>query len=204
MTGLFPERVETDRLVLERLCRETVDPLALYDCFAADRVADELFEYVPQEPWHTPKAAHDRIEEAEEEWREGECAQYVVRPAEGEPRSGEIAGTAGLHCEWDRRTGRFGLVLRKPFWGRGYSGERAAALLELAFERLDLDVVRASHRDGNDRSRRAIEKYVEAFGGEYDGLLRDFVTTDDGVDDLHQYAVTREQYRDALAERDEA
>ncbi|WP_135824281.1 GNAT family N-acetyltransferase [Halorussus ruber] len=201
---MFPERIDTDRLLLERLCHENVDSLALYDCFAAGVADEEVFEYVPQEPWQTPKEAHDRIEDAEEGWRDGTAAEYVVRPKDGEERAGEIAGTAHLHCEWERRTGRLGLVLCKPFWGRGYSGERAAALLELAFDRLDLELVTAGYNEGNEKSERAIEKYVERFGGQYDGVLRNWVPMGDEVDDLHRYTVTREQWKQAVAsERDD-
>ncbi len=197
MTDLFPERIETDRLLLERLCHEKVDTLAFYDCFAAGVADEQVFEYVPQDPWNTPKEAHDRIDDAEERWREGTAAEYVVRPTEGEPRAGEIAGTAHLHCEWERRTGRLGLVLRRPFWGRGYSGERAEALMELTFDRLGLELVTAGFNEGNERSERAIEKYVERFGGQYDGVLRNWVPMGDEVDDLHRYTVTREQWNEA-------
>jgi RimJ/RimL family protein N-acetyltransferase len=197
MSDLFPETVETDRLLLERLCAENVDALALYDCFAAGLADEEVFEYVPQEPWQTPKEARDRIADAEERWREGRAAEYVVRPKDGEDGAGEIAGTTNLNCEWERRTGQLGLVLRKPFWGRGYSGERAAALLELAFDRLDLELATAGYNEGNEKSRRAIERYIEAHGGQYDGVLRNWVPMGDGVDDLHRYTVTREQWTEA-------
>ena len=194
---LFPETVETDRLLLERLCHENVDTFALYDCFAAGVAAEEVFEYVPQDPWQTPKEARERIEDAEERWEEGEAAEYVVRPKAGEPRAGEIAGTTTLICEWEKRTAILGLVLRKPFWGRGYSGERAAALLELAFDRLDLELATAGYNEGNEKSKHAIEKYVERFGGQYDGVLRNWVPMGDEIDDLHRYTVTREQWVEA-------
>lgn len=197
MSDLFPERVETDRLLLERLCHENVDALDLYECFAAGIADEEVFEYVPEDPWHTPKEAHDRIEDAEERWREGRAAEYVVRPRNGEDGASEIAGIAHIHCEWDRQTGRLGLILRKPFWGRGYSSERAAALMELGFDRLDLELVTAGYNEGNEKSKRAIEKYVENHGGQYDGVLRNWVPMDEEIDDLHRYTVTREQWEEA-------
>ena len=208
MSDPFPETVETDRLRLECLSHENVDTLELYDAFADGVAADEVFEHIPQEPYETPKEARDRIERAEERWREGTAAEYVVRA-----EAGEIAGTAHLHCDWERRTARLGFVLRKPFWGRGYSGERAAAFFELAFDRLDLDGVVTGCNAGNEKSRRAIEKYVEragghaseasvtskdprcgSCGGRYEGRLRNRVPMDDRIDDLHRYTVTREEW----------
>jgi RimJ/RimL family protein N-acetyltransferase len=87
--------------------------------------------------------------------------------------------------------------LRKPFWGRGYSGERAAALMELAFERLDLELVAVTHLVGNEKSRRAIEKYVEAHDGRHEGRLRNRDATGEDPRDLHRYTVSAEEYRDS-------
>lgn len=195
---MFPDRIETDRLVLERLCHDTVDVFELYDRFSGGEADAEVFDHVPQDPYRTPKEARERIDDAEERWEDREAAEYVVRPKEGEEGAGEIAGMTGLFCEWERRTGRFGLILTKPFWGRGYSGERAAALMELAFDRLDLDLVTAGHNEGNEKSKRAIEKYIDAHGGQYDGVLRNWVRMNGEIDDLHRYTVLQEQYDDAV------
>ncbi|AGB17412.1 acetyltransferase, ribosomal protein N-acetylase [Halovivax ruber XH-70] len=199
---MFPETVATDRLRLERFCHETVDVRELYECFAVGygEGVDEVFEHVPQSPYRTLKDAQEMIDDAERRWAETEGAEYVVRPKAGEDSAGKLAGLTTLSCEWDRRTGRLGLILGKPFWGRGYSGERAAALMELAFDRLDLELVTAGHNDGNEKSKRAIQRYIEAHGGQYDGVLRNWVPMDDEVADLHRYTVTREQY-DAAVDR---
>ena len=50
------------------------------------------------------------------------------------------------------------------------------------------------HVPDNDNSRRAIEKYVDRFGGGKDGVLRNWVPHGDEVRDLVVYSVTREQY----------
>ncbi|SEP92132.1 GNAT family N-acetyltransferase [Natrinema salaciae] len=193
---MFPDELETDRLRLERLCHETVDARELYECFARGygEDLDEVFEHVPQTPYRTVMDAHEQIEDAETRWADRDGAEYVIRPRDGEDRAGELAGFTGLTCQWERRTGQLGLILRKPFWGREYSGERAAALLELAFDRLDLELVTAGHNEGNEKSKRAIETYIEANGGQYDGVLRNWVPMDDAVADLHRYTVTKAQY----------
>lgn len=209
---MFPEEIATERLRLRRLCRENVGVARLYRHMRADAPGmDEVSEYVMWDPHETPRDTREYLRTVERQWDDREQATYAVFPRERETDGGavadadatardapELAGTTNLHVDWDGRSAELGIWLRKPFWGRGYSGERAAALLEVAFDRLDLDVVGSSHQDGNDRSRRAIEKYVAAFGGQYDGRLRDFVPTDGEVRDLHRYTVTREQYRAAV------
>ena len=197
---MFPERIETDRLILERLCHETLDVFEFYAiCSDADgpEAMDEVTRYMPWEPHQTLLESKEYIDGVEERWEEGEAAGYVVRPRDGEPGAGEYAGNAALHIDWDRRTGNLGTWLRKRFWGRGYSGERAGALMELAFERLDLELVSVSHHADNDQSRRAIEKYVEAHGGRCEGLLRNWLPHGDEVSDEYRYTISQAEYRDA-------
>ncbi|RJT06085.1 GNAT family N-acetyltransferase [Halococcus sp. IIIV-5B] len=197
---MFPERIETDRLILERLCHETLDVFEFYDiCSDADgpEAMDEVTRYMPWEPHQTLLESKEYIDGVEERWADGEAAGYVVRPRGGEAGAGEYAGNAALRIDWDRRTGRLGTWLRKRFWGRGYSGERAGALLELAFERLDLELVSVTHHADNDQSRRAIEKYVEAYGGRCEGLLRNWLPHGDAVSDVYRYTISQAEYRDA-------
>jgi RimJ/RimL family protein N-acetyltransferase len=198
---VFPEEIETERLRFVRLCRETVSTRRLYRHMRDEAPhMGEVSEYVMWDPHETPKDTHDYLTDIEAQWDDREQATYAIflreAPSEGQ-ESDELAGTTNLHLDWDRRSAEMGIWLRKPFWGRGYSGERAAAMLELAFDRLDLELVGASHQVGNERSRRAIEKYVERFGGQHDGVLRNFVPRGDEVRDLHRYTISREQYREA-------
>lgn len=193
---MFPERIETDRLVFDALTHDNVDLFEFYGhCSTNAPHVDEVTEHLTWEPHRTPKATKDFVDARETARSDAEGSEYVVRPKEGEDGAGEIAGATGIDVDWDRRTATFGVWLRKRFWGRGYSGERAAPLLELAFDHLDLEVVAVEHLDGNGRSRRAIEKYVERFGGQYDCRLRNHVPMGDGVDDVRRYTVTREQWR---------
>ncbi len=193
---VFPAAVETDRLALEPL-HESVGVHEYYRICAGER--DENFEAVTQymlwSPHEHPKETRDFLAGVAEGFEDGESAEYAISPREGEDGAGELAGATRLGVDWDRRLAEFGMWLRRPFWGRGYSGERAAALFELAFDHLDLDAVAVSHQPGNEQSRRAIEKYVEAHGGRHEGLLRNFAATQDGrVTDQHRFTVTREEY----------
>ena len=201
---MFPERIEIDRLVLEALNTKNVDVLEFYRHSSHHNPhIEEITEYLSWEPHATPKETLEFVESREQAWAEGEDATYVIRLKEGEDGTedetgaGEIAGGAGLHPHWERRTATMGTWLRKPFWGRGYSGERAAALMEIAFDYLDLEVVAVTHQAGNENSRRAIEKYIEAHGGQHEGLLKNSATGPDGPVDCHRYTVTRERWEEA-------
>ncbi|WP_049928010.1 GNAT family N-acetyltransferase [Halopiger goleimassiliensis] len=197
---LFPEHLETERLRLERLSPETVDVFAYYEhCSHHEPAIDEITAYLPWHPHETVKETTEYLEELAAKWEAGTRAEYVLRPKDGEDGADEIAGSGGLLVDWERRTGKPAIWLRKRFWGRGYSGERAAAVLELAFDRLELDLVAVPVQDGNENSRAAVERYVEAHGGQYDGIVRNATVRPDGaIVDHHRYTITREQYRGAV------
>lgn len=188
---MFPETTETSRLTLTQFCQSNVDVFALYDLFKEGGAsAAGVFEYVPQEPYESVKDAHDHLTEAETEWNDQQVAQYAVYTA-----SDDLAGSAVLSLDWDRRTGTLGVILARPFWGRDYARECAMGLTEIAFNRLDLEVVAIGYEDGNHQSKQAVEKYIDAVGGQYDGVLRNWTPIGGNVADHHRYTVTQEEYQ---------
>ncbi|QCJ46377.1 GNAT family N-acetyltransferase [Haloprofundus sp. MHR1] len=198
---MFPETVETERLRLERLGPDTVDVYEFYAITSSTEM-DEVTRHSTQTRHETPKESADYLDEKAEKWESGEGAQYVVRPREGEDGAGEFAGVTGLGFQWDKQSAVMGLWLRKRFWGRGYSGERAAALLHVAFAELDLELASPAHTPENEQSKRAIEKYVERFGGQYEGILRNWVpaemTTTGEPWNLHRYSISQDEWRAAV------
>jgi len=194
---MFPAIIETERLRLEPRTPEYVDTFEVYEhCNRDAPHIDEITEYLPWEPHSTPNETAEFLERGAAARDEREGIDYVIRPREGEQGAGEIAGFGGLTFDWDTDSAELGTWLRKPFWGRGYSGERALALAELAFEQLDLAVVTVTHEAGNEQSARAIEKYIDRMGGRREGTLRNFHAGDPPVDAV-RYSVTQAEYRDA-------
>ncbi|PSQ16870.1 GNAT family N-acetyltransferase [Halobacteriales archaeon QS_8_69_26] len=206
---MFPERIETERLELELLTTGSVDTTEFYRICSGQADEGDFSEVTEHLTWSAhdhPKETLEFLRRVEEKAGEDEGATYAIYPKEDEERAGELAGAAGIRAHWDRRTAGFGVWLRRPFWGRGYSGERAAAFVEVAFEHLDLELVAVSHEVGNDQSRRAIEKYVEAHGGHREGRFRNRMVGQDGGDpvDVVRYSISREEYEAATADRDPA
>ena len=198
--GMFPETIETDRLRLEARRPENVDLDECYRICSSDPGIDEVTEYVTWDPHETKKETLEFLERGRERFEDAEAASYVIRPREGEDGAGEIAGFGGCSVDWETRTANLGTWLRKRFWGRGYSGERAAALVAVALDDLDLDVVAVSHHPDNEQSRRAIEKYVDRLGGRREGRLRNSLTSADGsVHDEVRYTISQAEWREATA-----
>ena len=197
---MFPETIETDRLRLEPRWPEHVDLDECYRICSSDPGIDEVTEHVTWDPHETKKETLEFLERGRERWEENEAAGYVIRPREGEDGAGEVAGFGGFTVDWEKRTAELGTGLRRRFWGRGYSGERAAALVEVAFADLDLDLVAVGHLPENEQSERAIEKYVDRLGGRREGLLRNHIAFADGsVHDEVRYSIAQQEWREATA-----
>ena len=192
---MFPETIETDRLRLEARRPANVDLDACYRICSSDPGIDDVTEYVTWDPHEHKKETLEFLERGRDRFEDGDAAGYVIRPREGEDSAGEIAGFGGFDIDWERRTATLGIWLRKRFWGRGYSGERAAAMMALAFDRLDLEVVVIEAHVDNENSNRAIQRYVGRHGGRREGLLRNWRADGGNPVDCYRYTVSRDEYQ---------
>lgn len=194
MGELFPDRIETERLVFEHESPADADLFERYRHLSTDAVDPEAFEYIPVSPHENPHDTVEMLQSRHGRWTDGVGATYVVRPKPGEDGAGLPAGEAELLADWEVGSAYFAFGLRKRFWGRGYSGERAAAFVALAFDRLDLDLVSVTHLVGNGNSRRAVETYVDRFGGRREGTIRNQISLDGAPVDTVRYSIDREEY----------
>lgn len=76
-------------------------------------------------------------------------------------------------------------------------------LLDPAFETLDLELVTVKLIEGNDRSKRAVEKSIERFDGRYVGLLRSWLAVEGEVFECHRYTISRSENDGANGRRSE-
>lgn len=199
MTGhnLFPHRIETDRLVFERLAHDTVDLFECYEFVTSDEWQGAATEHMPWFRFQRLDELSGFVDQAEQQWRDGETARYLLRLQEG----GDIIGTTAYGPEWDSRRAGSGIVLSQQYWSNEYGLERASVFIEMTFERYDLDAYYTTCAAENDPSRRMIEKYVETYGGRHEGLLRQHSPRPSGeVTDQHRFTILRSEYEGADVE----
>lgn len=184
--GPLPERFETDRLVLQRPYGVDVDRLHALFSDLAD--PDDVFARCGWERHEDPGDTREYLRDRADRWERAAFFEYVIESTD----AGEYAGTACIERSGDDGAVEFGCWLRKPFWGREYSGETTEVLVHAAFEFLAAPYVVAGCLASNDRSRRAIEKFVRRFGGDYYGTVP---TVPSGEDDAtaghHEWVITR-------------
>lgn len=161
-------------------------------------VEDEL-EYLPWEPHETLQDTKQWVEEQDRRWSECEGATYVMRARECmDVEAGTLVGITTFETYWERKAGEQMIFLRRPFYGQGLFAESCYEFMDWAFEDAGLEMTIADAVEGNERARNLFQRGVEAFGGRYDGVLRNRLPTDDGVKNVRRYPVTRERYRETM------
>lgn len=194
---MFPKTFSTSRLSFEQLCHRNLSAKELYETIstASPTIVDET-KYLPWNPVRTAKEAEERIDDFETQWEDRSRAEWLILEDDGTGESTFI-GSTGLVCQWEKDLAIFAIWLRKPYWGQGYAGERADALLHIAFELLDFEVVAIPLHSENRKSYRAVGKYVERHGGRYEGVLRNHAGRYEEPADHHRFSLSQKEYRSA-------
>ena len=196
---MFPPEFETEHLRFEQLCRKNISPREYYEVCSADRsTIDEETRYLPWDPMQTTGEAANRLKSFETRWEELERAEWIILPKTEASQAESIAGTTGIICRWEQDLAVTAIWLRKSYWGNGYSGERADALLEIIFDRLDMEMTAILLHAENRKSFRAVGKYVERHGGRYEGVLRNHGGRYDEPIDHHRFTISQAEYHRAV------
>lgn len=109
-------------------------------------------------------------------------------------KEGRVIGSLGLHEDRKRDykdSRMIGYAMGKDYWGQGLMTEAVYALLEYAFDQLDIKIISAYHYPFNERSKRVLLKA----GFTLEGTLKMASSLYDGqvVDDVC-YALTRDEF----------
>ena len=164
------KRLVTKRLILRDLCESDLD---------------DFFEYAqnpkigPAAGWkpHTSKEESLRILRILQTQNDVWAIEHQVEH--------KMIGTIGLHNDGKRNhkhVKAIGYVLHEAYWGQGLIVEAAQAVLDYAFNDLNLELVSLYHFVFNHQSRRVAVKCGFSFEGilrqahiHYDGTIMDDV-----------------------------
>lgn len=140
MKEAFTEDLETERLLMRRMTRQSWSDLA-----SVLQDADVMYAY--------DHAFDDR---EVDEWLEKQLNRYMYEDGLGLlslhlKNDGTFIGQAGLTWQRikDRTVAEIGYLLKKEFWHCGYATEASLALRDYAFNVLGLDEVYSIIRDNN-------------------------------------------------------
>jgi RimJ/RimL family protein N-acetyltransferase len=166
-----------------------------------DTDADSLFalhsntyvmRYWDSPPWKDRARAELFIAKCQKLADEGTGARVVIERAS----DGAFVGWSGL-VNWnpDYRSASLGYCLDEAMWGHGYATEAAHALLQWAFDTLDLNRVQSETDTRNVASARVLEK----IGFVREGTLREDCIVNGDVSDSWVFGLLKRDWQPSPA-----
>ena len=144
------ERLETERLVLRWISMED-----LYDYYERIASDGDVCRYLLSEPHQDIGETLERIQRDLEAYESGTYFRWAVATKEDDRLAG-IIRLKGFDEEESSCT--FVCMFAKDSWGRGYATEAMQAVLDFAFEKMEIKKVTAEHLSGNDASGAVMRK----------------------------------------------
>lgn len=169
--------------------RLTLRPMTAGDAEAVRRLAGD-----PDVAASALNIPHPFDPEMAEEWIGRQAQAYqdarevtfaIIRRADE-----EFVGAIGLDVRAEHDRAELGYWIGQPFWGRGYASEAAYAVVQFAFDDLELNRIYANHFADNPASGRVLEK----IGMAKEGCQRQHVLWWGEYRDLVCYGITRERF----------
>ena len=148
--------LETDRLILRGMRVSDAEDMYVY----AKRPS--VTQYLTWNPHTDPAETREYLTYVGQRYRTGDFYDWAVVDKE----SGRMIGTCGFtsfNCPHD--CAEIGYVLNPDYQGRGLATEAVRRVLEFGFDELGLHRIEAHFMEGNNASRRLMERVGMTFEG---------------------------------------
>lgn len=155
-----PPLIHTNRLVLRKMLKTDYKDMFEYAC------REDVTQYLLWDPHETETYTYKYLQYIQTRYRMGEFYDWAV-VLKGENK---MIGTCGFtRFTLESNSAEIGYVLNPNYWGNGLATEAVRAVLRFAFMELRINRIEAKYMEGNQRSRRVMEKV----GMQYEGTQRE-------------------------------
>ena len=176
----MPE-IETERLLLRRLRADDAEDMFEY---ASD---PEVTHYLTWFPHPDSRYTRDYLEYLGTRYRVGDFFDWAITLKE----SGKMIGTCGFTSfDYTNDSAEMGYVLNPKYRGQGIVPEALRAVLDFGFDNLALHRAEAKFIEGNEASRRVMEKV----GMKFEGIKRGGMLIKGEYRDIGICAVLRDEF----------
>ena len=174
------------RLVALRTARLALRPFtdADADALYALHSNAHVLRYWDAPPWKDRERATRFIAACRQMREDGSGARFAIEHA------GAFVGWCGLKLIPEFRSATLVYCFNEAAWGKGFATEAAQAMLQWAFETLDLNRVQSEADTRNAASARVLEK----LGFVREGTLRENCIVDGDVSDSWVYGLLRRDW----------
>lgn len=176
-------RLETDRLILRQFKIE--DAENVFNNWASD---DEVTKYLTWPTHSSVEMSRSYMEFCINGYNEKNVYQWGMELKNSHELIGNIS-VVKIIDEID--SVELGWVIGRKWWGNGYTAEAAERLLEFFFTEVSVNRICAGHDVNNPNSGRVMRK----IGMKYEGTLRQSGKNNQGIVDMANYSVLREEWK---------
>lgn len=175
---------ETERLILRPYIPE--DAQAMFENWAC---SEEVTQYLTWPPHSSVEVTHALLEAWVEKYRDPSVYHWGITRKGSDCVIGDISV---VHMNEKAAAAELGWCLGQAFWGQGILPEAALAVRDYLFDRVGFHRVEARHDRNNPKSGRVMQK----IGMCYEGTKRASDVNNQGICDMVQYAILREDRGD--------
>lgn len=175
--------LETDRLILRPFKIE--DAEEVFNNWASD---DEVTKYLTWPTYSSVEMSRSYMEFCINGYNEKNVYQWGMELKNSHELIGNIS-VVKIIDEID--SVELGWVIGRKWWGNGYTAEAAERLLEFFFTEVSVNRICAGHDIDNPNSGRVMQK----IGMKYEGTLRQSGKNNQGIVDVANYSVLREEWK---------
>ena len=172
----------TPRIFLRQISDADVD--AFYTVYSNP----EVMRYWSTPPLPNRDAASKQIAEIHEGFKRRELLKWAIALRDNDM----LIGTATLfHPDFSNRRSEIGYALGRAQWGNGYMQETLKAVIDFAFEKLELHRIEADVDPRNTASIRTLER----LGFQREGYLRERWQVNGEIQDALFYGLLRPEWK---------
>lgn len=173
--------LKTERLILRKIA--VSDHMDMYEYAHLNSVTD----YVTWYPHPDPDYTKQYLRLVQDQYRNGEFFDWAVVLASED----KMIGTCGFTSfDTKHNAGEIGYVINPSYAHCGYASEAARAVIEFGFLRLNLHRIYARYMDGNEASRRVMEKCNMI----YEGCARSSMLIKDKYRSIHTCSIISDEF----------
>ena len=177
--------IETERLILRKILPSDSADMYEYSCL------DEVTKYLTWSSHKSEKETERYIKLLSKKYTQGAFWDFGIELKE----NSKFIGTCGFTSfDTDLNRAEIGYVINPNLWGAGIAPEACRAVLKFGFSVFDLDGVCARYIEGNDSSKKVMEKlgmsYVTTYKNSY-YIKNEYKT-------VIEYSITKKEFFAAL------
>lgn len=187
---IYPEDVFCSDRIKYIPITKNIDINRIHNFLSSKEMKDISDDMVLMEKSSTMEETEKFIEKEKIKARSGSKMTYILEERE----TGEFMGIGTISYNESLRRGIIGIVLRRKYWGRELSKERAIKFAEIIFEELEGESMISMCFIDNERAVKSINKYINELNGYYAGIKKDLIRKEGQKRDVHIFKVEKEDY----------